>query len=326
MNAFVTLPRITLQNANAVSGLTWGFPGVSPFLGFCHALDRKLCLGTNFKTVLGGCAIVCHDHQVQSVADEYGEHIFSLTRNPLTKEGRTAPFNEEGRMHLSVTLIVEWCVDIDDYFDECFKDDDVVDERQWIAEHITQLIWGMRIAGGSIISHDKVSVFELPHDESLRERGIKRALFSCLPGFALVDRSELLIQQYKQLEENGKKSSLLESWMDFGGLRFRADKDNSEEEAKWAHVPLPDGGWLVPLVVGYQGIHPTQPAGSVESARDSSVPFTAVESVYGVGQWLSPHGVKSLEPLFWRYRFEGPQQYLFENNFSESLPTQMEGS
>lgn len=326
MTAYVTLPRIKLQNCNAVSGLTWGFPGVSPFLGFCHALDRKLCSGTSFNTVLDGCAIVCHDHQVHGAADEYGEYAFSLTRNPLTKEGKTAPFNEEGRMHLSVTLIVEWCVDIDDYFDECFKGDDVIDERQWIAEHITQLIWGMRIAGGLIISHDAVGVFDIPHDESVREQSLKRTLFACLPGFALVDRSELLNQQHQQLEESGKQSSLLEAWMDFGGLRFRADTDNAEEVAKWARVPLPDTGWLVPLVVGYQGIYPTQAAGSVESVRDSSVPFTAVESVYGVGQWLSPHRVKSLEPLFWRYRFEEPQQYLFENNFSENLPTLKEGS
>ena len=37
------LPRLQVQNANAVSGpLTWGFPAPTAFTGFAHALDRRL--------------------------------------------------------------------------------------------------------------------------------------------------------------------------------------------------------------------------------------------------------------------------------------------
>ena len=38
------LPRLQIQNANAISGpLTWGFPAPTAFTGFVHALERRLC-------------------------------------------------------------------------------------------------------------------------------------------------------------------------------------------------------------------------------------------------------------------------------------------
>ena len=39
----LVLPRLKVQNANAISSpLTWGFPPPSAFLGFAHALERRL--------------------------------------------------------------------------------------------------------------------------------------------------------------------------------------------------------------------------------------------------------------------------------------------
>src|SRR5687767_14223913 len=103
MKALLTIRNICVDNANAIAGLTYGFPAVSHFLGFTHALSRKLT--RKLGVALGGCAVVCHSHKVQAYQPSgWGDYVFALTRNPLTKEGDTAPFNEEGRMHMEVTL------------------------------------------------------------------------------------------------------------------------------------------------------------------------------------------------------------------------------
>ena len=163
MKTLIAIRQIDVQNANAVSGLTWGFPGVSAFLGFVHALDRHLCRDTPFDSVLSGCGIICHTHQTQAVADDYGEFGFALTRNPLTKEGKTAPFNEEGRMHFNVTLLVECSVTARDYRDEIKNDDlpDIDDDKQWLSQKLAALIPLQRLAGGTIVNNPWVECHAL---------------------------------------------------------------------------------------------------------------------------------------------------------------------
>lgn len=327
MKGLIALRRLRVENANAVSGMTWGFPSVSQFLGYCHALDRKLCAGTRHDTVLGGCVIVSHDHQTHSATDDYGEHGFALSRNPLTKEGKTAPFNEEGRMHLTVTLLIECSQRAADFRDEVEDDPDpaIEDDSEWMAKQLERLVQTQRLAGGLVTALARVEHLELPQAEDKRASAAQKMLRRCLPGFALVDRSELMSEHLKNLQEQQPDAELLDAWMDFGGLRYRAEHSDEERPAQWQRVPLPETGWFVPLMVGYQGIAPLQAAGTVISARDPEVPFAAVESVYGVGQWISPHRLSSIEPLLWRYAYEQPQHYRFSNQFTSAQHTK-EGS
>ena len=106
MESLLILPRIKVEGANAISGLVYGFPAVTHFLGYIHALSREIDAKLGLK--LGGCGIVCHDYQIHAYKNGGGgEQIFSLSRNPLTKEGQTAPFNEEGKIRMEVSLIIE---------------------------------------------------------------------------------------------------------------------------------------------------------------------------------------------------------------------------
>lgn len=65
------LPRLQIQNANAISGpLTWGFPTPTAFTGFAHALERRLSEGSPYdfgevREGFGGVGIVCHGFQPQ---------------------------------------------------------------------------------------------------------------------------------------------------------------------------------------------------------------------------------------------------------------------
>ena len=40
--------------------------------------------------------------------------------------------------------------------------------------------------------------------------------------------------------------------------------------------------------------------GTVRNARDASVPMLFVESVYALGEWISPHRLTHLAQLLWR--------------------------
>ena len=61
----------------------------------------------------------------------------------------------------------------------------------------------------------------------------------------------------------------------------------------------PKAGWLVPLPIGYAGISPLYAAGEVAQTRDETTPFRFVESLYTLGEWVSPHRLDTLAQLLW---------------------------
>lgn len=64
MSSLILLRRLRVENANAIAGVTWGFPAITHFLGFTHALSRKLTQSHGLR--LDGCAVVCHQHQIHA--------------------------------------------------------------------------------------------------------------------------------------------------------------------------------------------------------------------------------------------------------------------
>jgi CRISPR-associated protein Csy2 len=309
---FLVLRNVHIENANAIAGLTYGFPAISNFLGFTHALSRKL--NSAFRLKLGNCAVISHQHEIQAYrANNWSDSSFALTRNPLTKKGETASFVEEGRMHLTVTLIIECQFDDeDDDFAEAFNSTDE------FKNHIEQEALTQRLAGGTIIKIGEVE---------FNPRITHRWIYRLLPGFALVERSDLLAAHAKQLKEKNQHASTFDAWLDFAALKYQANPKLEEGEvlsehtkADWEYYPKPAPGWLVPITTGYRAISDLHPTGKVANTRDSVTPFRFVEPVYTIGQWLSPHRVKDIQYLLWNYR-PLPEQgwYLCENNYSSSI-------
>ena len=286
MKSLLILKRIQVQNANAIAGLTWGFPAITNFLGFTHALSRFI--QTEHSVQLGGCAVICHQHQVQAYQPSgYGEYIFSLTRNPLTSAGKTAPFNEEGRMHMEVSLIIE-C----DFSADCIDFDTDNEERDiaLFEKQIIQKVLRQRLAGGTILDIEKVEFASLAQEIEARDKQCRRLMLSLLPGFLLVDRSELLSEHFDHIKQESPDSELLDAWLDFSALKFKANPEGREgalpdenTPAEWVRIEKPAQGWLVPLMTGYKAISTLYEAGQVANTRDPQIPFRFVESAYGVG-------------------------------------------
>lgn len=281
MSYLVILPHLRVENANAVAGLTWGFPAITHFLGYVHALSRKIY--AEYGVRFDGCSVISHEHQVHAYSSGR-DYQFALTRNPLTKEGNTASFNEEGRMHLTVSLVVECKGEIIN--GEYGKDA--------LCRHLKMLCQGQKLAGGSIISMRDPQIFYPPENE----KQLRQILWRLMPGFALYDRSGWLAEHHQQHPEK----PLLDAWLDFAAIKYQAEPAEEGDDARWEYQPKPMPGYLVPLMCGYQRISALYAPGEVEKARDPATPFAFVEAVYGVGEWRGLHRITDIEPLLWRYR------------------------
>lgn len=309
MSSLIILRHVQVENANAIAGFTYGFPGITHFLGYTHALSRKL--QASHGLTLDGCGLVCHQHQVHChKPSKRGDYVFALSRNPLTKEENPPPTIEEGRMHMTVSLLLE-CKGL------------IANGDSGIAElkqHLERLCPGMRLAGGTINVIRKIEIVSIPEIPEELARFSRRQLRRLLPGFALLDRTYLLAEHFKTLQSENPDAELMDAWLDFVTLKEQAEplleegeELNETTKANWRYLPKPAGGWLVPITTGYRAISPLYPAGQVANTRDSQAPFAFVESVYGIGEWCSPHRLDSIEQLFWRYHYESGW-YLCKNN------------
>ncbi|WP_215811756.1 type I-F CRISPR-associated protein Csy2, partial [Vibrio parahaemolyticus] len=101
------LPHIRIHNANALSSpFTIGFPAMTAWLGFTHALERKLNQAGLDELMFDSVAVVSHQFDLQTHKGE-GDFVHSIigTGNPLDKDGSRSAFIEEARCHLEVSLV-----------------------------------------------------------------------------------------------------------------------------------------------------------------------------------------------------------------------------
>jgi len=289
MSSIILLRHVRVENANAIAGLTYGFPAITHFLGFTHAVSR--IVSDTWGLSLTGCAVISHEHQIHAHSSGR-DYQFALTRNPLTREGKTAPFNEEGRMHMTVSLLLECEGEIPN--GEYGQRD--------LAAFLMQRCPVLRLAGGTIIRIGEISVSEAPTTE--REMALLK--WPLMTGFVLRDRSAWLAEHHRDLQTVHPEATLLDAWLDFAALKLQAvTPEEGEicegEPAKWQRLPKPRPGYLVPLMTGYQRISDLYAPGEVANARDGETPFAFTEAVYGIGEWCGIHRIQSLDEIIWRY-------------------------
>ncbi len=311
--ALVLLPHLKVQNANAISGpLTWGFPSPTAFAGFAHALERKF--SADLDEGFAGVGIICHHFEPQ-VFQPPGRRtqVFRLTRNPVGKDGGTLALVEEGRAHMEVSLVIA----VRDYKSEGDGKD--------LAERLHHAAQGMRLAGGSLLHQEgkryQAQWWPLAGDVEGDARIFRRLRRRLLPGFALVQRDDLLADHLAEMRVAQPESNALDALLDLSRLNIEpvvSQADEADAPVKWEIRRKP--GWLVPLPIGYAGISPFYAPGEVENARDAATPFRFVESLYSLGEWVSPHRLNDLSQLLWTQETDAANGiYRCINRYSESL-------
>lgn len=326
-DALLVLPRLRIQNANAISSpLTWGFPSMTAFIGLMQAVERKL--PDDIALAFTAVGVVCHDFQAQATRGGF-THSFHLTRNPVDKDGSTAAIVEEGRIHLDVTLVFGV------QFLEGFDRNDAEGHSR-MAATVGDLVAGLRVAGGSVMpSLRRVSAkLRAPRLQRMDYEGEDLARVfrderrRWLPGFALVSRDDLLAEHLTLLRQTQSDASALDAWLDLSRLNYRAERrastepgaKQSTEQIEWAARRPP--GWVVPIPVGYGALSDLHSPGTVAGARDRDTPFRFVESLYSVGQWVSPHRLQAPSDLLWHAHHD-PTSGLYRcvNDFGRPLAT-----
>lgn len=311
----LVLPRLCVQNANAISSpLTHGFPAISAFVGLMWNLERQT-RAAGLDVQFNGVGVVAHDVEEQ-VTDSRYVSAFRLTRNPIGKDGKTAAIVEEGRMHLDISLL--FAVQSQQLQDDM--------QAQSVVQKVAELLANMRIAGGSVLpsTSPRARPYFIPisADGDGRDRLFRQLKMRLLPGFALVERQDLLDERLDALKARDQTATPLDAWLSLSRFnwQWQPESDDSSKGA-WQH-DRKGRGWLVPIPVGYAGLSELHPAGSVSNARDTSTDFRFVESVYGMGQWLGSHRLQEAQQLFWYADYEAESGlYRYRNHYSTTTST-----
>jgi CRISPR-associated protein Csy2 len=317
--ALLLLPRIRVQNANAISSpMTWGFPAMTAFLGLMTALERRL--GREAGIAFRAVGVVCHSFEAQVTTEGY-TRAFHLTRNPVLADGSTAGIVEEGRVHLELSLVFDVLIS---------ADKQGAAERQALVDLVAHTLAGMRLAGGSVMPalpilqarRGKPTLELEAEDDEKKGQQFRKLMRRCLPGFALVSRDDLLRERLAAMQAHAPQASALDAWLDLSRWNHRADPGEDASEGspcQWQTDARP--GWTVPIPVGYAALSDLHPAGSVANARDTRTPFRFVETLWSMGQWLSPHRLKKLDDLLWYTTTEGDAHKVYRccNDFAPEV-------
>jgi len=314
MSQYIVLSRIKVQNANCIAGFTWGFPAITHFLGFTHALHRKI--SAEYDIALGGCAVVSHEYQLHVYKPSpKANYEFIQSKNPpvLTKHKKASPpIIEEGKINLTTSMIIEVSKEL------VTNSEKIKAFKQAVLNHCLK----SRLAGGTILSVGHIDLVSGSTEKQLKDlnRKIKRLT---MPGFVLQDRSDYLKTHFAQLKEQDTNAELLTAWLDFSAMKYQAQPKVKNEntapshdtKAEWLLLPKPQPkGWIVPIMTGYKAISERYSAGEVADTRDENYPTCFVEAVHSIGEWKSMHRISDINEIVWRYQYENDWYLCTQNN------------
>ena len=293
---YLLFDRIEVQAANALSSpITYGFPAITGFVGAVHALSRNIPADQEIS--LDGVLIASHDCQVQMFRPyAYADYRFNQSRNPIKKTGKTASIIEEGKVNLTVSLLVEVKVS-----DQSFRQ--LRDNPENFTDAIKKRMLQQRIAGGSVQNIRQVRLFT--------RSDAKDITTALLPAFVLMDARNELIAITQELQQKNPQATVLDALVDVVTLH-RVPETDDKGNTNWTTQSVKTGrGWLVPMPVGFQAICEPFKPGELENCRNPEYPSHYTECIYSLGKWLFPHRLKEeLSSGFWRYDNTHPNLYL----------------
>jgi CRISPR-associated protein Csy2 len=279
MKKILTIPRLRIHNANALSSpYTIGFPAMTAWLGFMHALQRKL--NSIFSDLeFNGIAVVSHDFHLHTYKGESDfDYSIISTSNPLKKNGGRPSTIEEARCDLTVSMVIEYS-GIDQ------------DEAQEMLEKITPLLYCMKITSGDVLS------FKQPFlNKVTDESETKQLMTKLMPGFCIIDRNSLIVKSMEQGQDS------MDALLDYLKNTTHCEKTsitnkNKEEKNNWTQSRK-QKGWLVPIAVGFQGITDLV---NVAKQREPLVKHKFAESVVTLGEFVMPFRINDLDNILWHY-------------------------
>ena len=290
---YLLIPHLKVINATAISSTyTIGFPAMTAFMGAIHALQRKVTQDERLKEVrLSKMAVSCHSCMLQTYKGP-GDYDFSIigTSNPLKRKGQSferPPFIEEGRVHLDVSLLVQ-CDNV--------HGDDV----DFFVERVKNTLRKMKLAGGDILDFGKLECMDSSSGEPETE---KKILHSLMPGYVLIERKDLLEKEMVAGFDG------MEALLSYLAIEHTAE-DDGFQGVRWTSKRK-EGGWLVPISVGFKGI---TPLGKVKEQRNPDANHVFAEPLVTLGEFKMAYRFKHIADILWHYEYDENQQlYICKN-------------
>ncbi len=306
---FLVLNQLTVRDANAISGnLIYGFPALTAVEGFVHALNRALLQRVKTKTVESenhplsqvryqNWMVIAHTCEAKIYREHAGrDYTFLQKKAPLTRTGSNPPIIEEGRIDVTLSLVIEMSV-LNSLTEEEKAEGSVI-IKEWLAQS--------RFAGGIVESYKSVSWLEQKVDDKEMKREIIQQVGS---GYILCSAEELLgelldaEQEQAEIDPNYQPKDALDLLLDTARTYYQRPKDI---DSAWQFKRLQQGkGYIVPLMVGYQPVSQLFESNQLKTVRKPEYPTEFVEPLYGLGQWIPIYRLLSgdkTEPLkryFW---------------------------
>ena len=289
MKDILLIPNLKIHNANALSSpYTIGFPAMTAWLGFMHALERKL-QDTEFKEIkFSGIIVSCLEMSLHTYKGR-GDYLSSIiaTSNPLDKSGKRSSFIEEARCDIEVTLAIECEIGVIDY-------------EQFTA-FIDKQLHTMKMASGDIIRFKPSRHLQVDNHQP---RDLTKHL---MPGFCLVSRQDLMLNSMLE----GKDA--IDAMLDYLKTTTDVEIDDNHKVTK-SKPHKKEKGWIIPIAIGYQGI---SELGKLKNTRDETTPHRFAESVVTLGEFKMPYHFDNIDEMIWHYqKYQGDDLYLCQNNYS----------
>ena len=278
---YIAIYNMKVDNAMASSNYNIvGAPGPTAALGMSDALRRNLSRDYNIAFQVKSVGIVYNDfHLYANKNPQEKFYSASLKRAPRILENekecktKDASITEYFICKLDISLLLK------------------VSGEEVLAAQLPMLIKSelnvMRFAGGIISSVGEVSrpIYITENVESDEETELMHSFF---PGYALIDRSDLL------REEGREGKDRLDSIIDSQCLYAHVDA-----EGKRAYRPFVKG-WIIPVQAGYKALSDFC---EVRYQRDYNRKHRFAESVMTLAECKRVHRLSSVEDMMWHYDF-----------------------
>lgn len=301
-NTYLLIREIRVHDANAMSSpLTVGFPAVTSFLGFMHALERNIRHNPAMQDItMKELAIACHEFQLKTFQKRNGKQLVINTKNPqhdTAKLGKPPSRTPEPRADMTVSLLINLGKSVSD-LDE---------DREEFLHTVETNLCQMKLAGGDILGF---APFEYSDGKEKQESGVRcsglldltgdkvstrKGLRSLMPGFVLVERRDIL-QESKDT---------LDGFLDALSVHYAYEEANGAWAASRAQA-----GWIVPIAVGFKGL---AQLGKVMNQRDPNKPHRFAEPILTLGEFKIPYHFRTLKGIMWHYQYKNENLYLCTN-------------
>lgn len=287
---YIILRHMKINRANGKSStITGGIPALTAWMGSIHLLERKM-REKGIQARLPKMAVVYHKYHLLTYNEKTVKgNITYITnnRNPMTYKDRKAQqpsFNEEIKINLDVTLIIELISD---------------EDTEKVLEAVKNNIYKIKAASGDILEIDNIEIVDI--DEKSPEQ-TRQLLYSFMPGYVLISRKDLILKEFEKGNTDGL-DAMLKSLV----IHEEPVKKGEDEILKWQYQRK-EAGWIIPIAVGFKAL---SPAGKVKNQRDPNIPHRFAESIVTLGEMKIPIRFKDIDEIMWEYAYD-PASGIYE--------------